>query len=77
MCIEKITKARRMLGTVSPDDFKRYQIPDRWERRSAKKNTLEQTEALRTVLLEVAGRIEAKKKTTEKKFKLHLRMTDS
>lgn len=42
-----------------------------------KKNTLEQTEALRTVLLEVAGRIEAKKKTTEKKFKLHLRMTDS
>lgn len=77
MCIEKITKARRMLGTVSLDDFKRYQIPDRWERRSAKKkNTLEQTEALRTVLLEVAGRIEAKK-TTEKKFKLHLRMTDS
>lgn len=76
MCIEKITKARRMLGTVSLDDFKRYQIPDRWERRSAKKN-LEQTEALRTVLLEVAGRIEAKKKTTEKKFKLHLRMTDS
>lgn len=66
-----------MLGTVSLDDFKRYQIPDRWERRSAKKNTLEQTEALRTVLLEVAGRIEAKKKTTEKKFKLHLRMTDS
>lgn len=40
------------------------------------KKTLEQTEALRTVLLEVAGRIEAKK-TTEKKFKLHLRMTDS
>lgn len=37
MCIEKITKARRMLGTVSLDDFKRYQIPDRWERRSAKK----------------------------------------
>lgn len=72
MCIEKITKARRMLGTVSLDDFKRYQIPDRWERRSAKKKTLEQT-----VLLEVAGRIEAKKKTTEKKFKLHLRMTDS
>lgn len=35
--------------------FKRYQIPDRWERRSAKKN-LEQTEALRTVLQEVAGR---------------------
>lgn len=66
-----------MLGTVSLDDFKRYQIPDRWERRSAKKKNLEQTEALRTVLLEVAGRIEAKKKTTEKKFKLHLRMTDS
>lgn len=66
-----------MLGTVSLDDFKRYQIPDRWERRSAKKKPLEQTEALRTVLLEVAGRIEAKKKTTEKKFKLHLRMTDS
>lgn len=66
MCIEKITKARRMLGTVSLDDFKRYQIPDRWERRSAKKN-LEQTEALRTVLLEVAGRIEAKK-TAEKKY---------
>lgn len=61
MCIEKITKARRMLGRVSLDDFKRYQIPDRWERRSAKKN-LEQTEALRTVLLEVAGRIEAKKR---------------
>lgn len=77
MCIEKITKARRMLGRVSLDDFKRYQIPDRWERRSAKKKPLEQTEALRTVLLEVAGRIEAKKKTTEKKFKLHLRMTDS
>lgn len=51
-----------MLGTVSLDDFKRYQIPDRWERRSAKKKTLEQTEALRTVLLEVAGRIEAKKR---------------
>lgn len=67
MCIEKITKARRMLGTVSLDDFKRYQIPDRWERRSAKKKTLEQTEALRTVLLEVAGRIEAKK-TAEKKY---------
>lgn len=67
MCIEKITKARRMLGTVSLDDFKRYQIPNRWERRSAKKNTLEQTEALRTVLLEVAGRIEAKK-TAEKKY---------
>lgn len=66
MCIEKITKARRMLGTVSLDDFKRYQIPDRWERRSAKKNTLEQTEALRTVLLEVAGRIEAKKKRPRK-----------
>lgn len=66
MCIEKITKARRMLGTVSLDDFKRYQIPDRWERCSAKKN-LEQTEALRTVLLEVAGRIEAKK-TAEKKY---------
>lgn len=66
MCIEKITKARRMLGRVSLDDFKRYQIPDRWERRSAKKN-LEQTEALRTVLLEVAGRIEAKK-TAEKKY---------
>lgn len=65
MCIEKITKARRMLGTVSLDDFKRYQIPDRWERRSAKKN-LEQTEALRTVLLEVAGRIEAKKKRPRK-----------
>lgn len=67
MCIEKITKARRMLGRVSLDDFKRYQIPDRWERRSAKKKTLEQTEALRTVLLEVAGRIEAKK-TAEKKY---------
>lgn len=65
MCIEKITKARRMLGTVSLDDFKRYQIPDRWERRSAKKN-LEQTEALRTVLLEVAGRIEAGKKRPRK-----------
>lgn len=77
MCIEKITKARRMLGTVSLDDFKRYQIPDRWERRSAKKKTLEQTEALRTVLLEVAGRIEAKKNDREKKIKLPLRITDS
>lgn len=66
MCIEKITKARRMLGTVSLDDFKRYQIPDRWERRSAKKKNLEQTEALRTVLLEVAGRIEAEKKRPRK-----------
>lgn len=65
MCIEKITKARRMLGTVSLDDFKRYQIPDRWERRSAKK-PLEQTEALRTVLLEVAGRIEAKTRPRKK-----------
>lgn len=65
MCIEKITKARRMLGTVSLDDFKRYQIPDRWERRGAKK-TLEQTEALRTVLLEVAGRIEGEKKRPRK-----------
>lgn len=55
-----------MLGTVSLDDFKRYQIPDRWERRSAKKKTLEQTEALRTVLLEVAGRIEAEKNDREK-----------
>lgn len=31
-----------------------------------KKKTLEQTEALRTVLLEVAGRIEAKKNDREK-----------
>lgn len=33
-----------------------------------KKKTLEQTEALRTVLLEVAGRIEAEKKNDREKI---------
>lgn len=77
MCIEKITKARRMLGTVSLDDFKRYQIPDRWERRIAKKKNPRTNRSFKNSATRRCGKDRSEKKTTEKKFKLHLRMTDS
>lgn len=61
------------MGTVNPDDFKRYQIPDRWERRSAKKNP-RTNRSFKNSATRSCGEDRSEKRPI--KFKLPLRITD-
>lgn len=57
-----------MLGRVSLDDFKRYQIPDRWERRSAKKKYPRTNRSFKDSATRSCGKDRSEKKNDREKI---------